>query len=65
MGMHTDFLGTRQAIDCITSTVIVHLDFNKIVTPMQAQLPGSNTPCDVIPELPKVRPTLLMPCRRQ
>lgn len=30
MGVHTDFLSTRTAVDCVSSVVMVHLDFNKV-----------------------------------
>ena len=30
MGVHTDFLSTRTAVDCVASVVMVHLDFNKV-----------------------------------
>jgi len=30
MGVHTDFLSTRTAVESVASVVMVHLDFNKV-----------------------------------
>jgi len=53
MGLHTDFLETQEGMDALVTSVIVHLDVDKVVTPMEIELPGG-LQVDVVPELPHV-----------
>lgn len=50
MGVHSDFLATQTAVECVASAVMVHLDFNKVVTPMDIVLPG-DVACVLAPRL--------------
>jgi hypothetical protein len=47
MGVHTDYLNTQEGLDCLSTCVIVHLDMNRCVTPIE--LFGG---LEQIPELP-------------
>ena len=59
MGLHTDFLETQEGMDALVTSVIVHLDVDKVVTPMEIELPGG-LQVDVVPELPSVLRTRLL-----
>ena len=51
MGMPTAMLGTREGLECVVNSVVVHVDLDKLVTPMDMELPGGAA-ADTLPEFP-------------
>lgn len=51
IGVHTSFLETQVGVEALTTSVIVHLDNDKVVTPMEVELPGGAA-VDVLPDVP-------------
>lgn len=49
MGVHTSSLATREGMESFATCVIVHLDLNKVVTPIEVE--GD---FDTVPEIPRV-----------
>ena len=55
MGVHTSALASQEGIESLPSSVVVHLDYNKVAPPMEVLLPGESGPmlkCTALPELP-------------
>ena len=55
MGVHTSCLASQEGIESLPSSVVVHLDFNKVAPPMEVLLPGESGPVlreTDLPELP-------------
>ena len=44
MGVHTSCLASQEGIESLPSSVVVHLDFNKVAPPMEVLLPGESGP---------------------
>eukprot|EP01029_Cantina_marsupialis_P030340 TRINITY_DN818_c0_g1_i3.p1 TRINITY_DN818_c0_g1~~TRINITY_DN818_c0_g1_i3.p1 ORF type:complete len:1010 (-),score=221.56 TRINITY_DN818_c0_g1_i3:508-3537(-) len=51
MGIHSSLLETQSYMDCLSAVVLVHLDIDNVITPMEVNLPGDLT-CELLPELP-------------
>ena len=44
MWVHTSCLASQEGIESLPSSVVVHLDFNKVAPPMEVLLPGESGP---------------------